>query len=71
MKLQDVSDNADVHTLIFLLLMMMMIMMMSGVKMKVTSGTRESFYGRFFKKFLAIILELWNFFKMSTMKFIV
>lgn len=47
MKLQDVSDNADVHTLIFLLLMMM-IMMMSGVKMKVTSGTRESFYGRFF-----------------------
>lgn len=70
MKLQDVSDNADVHTLIFLLLMMM-IMMMSGVKMKVTSGTRESFYGRFFKQFLAIILELWNFFKMSTMKFIV
>lgn len=40
MKLRDVSDTSDVHTLIFLLLMMM-IMMMSGVKKKKRKSLQE------------------------------
>lgn len=47
-QLQDVSDNADFHTLHTLILLLLMIVMMSGVKMEVASGTRESFYGHFF-----------------------